>query len=76
MENENKEAEFKAMVNRLNGSGDYKILIDALEVFRDDCKYQRYSEEVYKSPEMLQHWNGSESAYDSIIELLKSSLEV
>ena len=63
---------FSQAIHRIEREGDLPALVDMIKALEDQCKYNRYSEDVYKSPEILQHWNGAESAYYNLLDMIQS----
>lgn len=69
MKKEITQKEFESTLVRIHGSGDLDVIKGMLNAQITHARNLRYSEDVYKCPEMLQHWNGVEAGYQTILDL-------
>ena len=71
---EDPETEFIALVERLHGSGDVRILINYIRALRDEIKYRSYSEEVITNQLLASNINGQQLNTDHILTLIENVL--
>ena len=71
---EDPQAEMEALIERMHGSGDARILINYLTAYRDEVKHRSYDEKVIISPYLSSNINGQQLSYDNILETISNVL--